>query len=156
MANMTLQEGASGADVVKSVVSDIQSLFGDDKQFLRRVAYVESKDGTDPNTYRSGYCGGIWQVDVAGFNDTQATGSHPKLVAKYEKIKDRFGIDWPKVEWSDLKKPLYSGLAARLFLLNIPASIPSDIPGQAKYWKDHYNKTGKGTVEKFIKDVEAL
>ncbi|KAL5503271.1 hypothetical protein EMCRGX_G010194 [Ephydatia muelleri] len=34
---------------------------------LRRVAYVESKDGTESFTYRSGYDGGIWQIDQTAF-----------------------------------------------------------------------------------------
>lgn len=148
----------SGADVVRAVVNRIQEVFGkNDKQFLRRVAFVESKDGTDSNTYRSGYHGGIWQVDRVAFQDTQDTASHPELFAKYDRIMREFEIDWPSVQWTDLRRPLYSGLAARLFLLNIPSEIPGDIAGQAMYWKRYYNtELGAGTVEKFIEDVEAL
>ena len=142
--------------MVKEVVAEVQKIFGDDKQFLRRVAFVESKDGTDSGTYRHGYDGGIWQVDRIGFADTQNTASHPNLPTKYKKIKDALGIDWTTAKWSDLRVPLYSGLAARLLLLNIPAAIPSDLAGQAAYWKDHYNKTGAGTKQKFIDDIKAL
>jgi hypothetical protein len=31
--------------------------------------------------------------------------------------RDRFGIQWNNVQWSDLRKPLYSGLTAALFLV---------------------------------------
>ena len=149
---------ASGRDVVRAVVNRIQDVFGkSDKQFLRRVAFVESKDGTDSNTYRSGYHGGIWQVDRVAFLGTQDTSSHPRLLARFDKIREAFGIDWPSVQWNDLRKPLYSGIAARLFLLNNPSEIPGDVPGQARYWKRYYNtQEGAGTVEKFIADVEAL
>ena len=53
-----------GAGVVKDVVDTINGLgiFPNDHKFLCRVAWVESKYGEDPNTYRSGYYGGIWQV----------------------------------------------------------------------------------------------
>ena len=59
--------GASGSGVVKEVVSKVYSRFGSDNKLLRRIVYVESKDGTDENTYRSGYDGGRWQVDLIGF-----------------------------------------------------------------------------------------
>ena len=63
---------ASGAGVVAAVVQKIQAsnIFPDDKKFLCRVAWVESKYGTDPNTYRRGYHGGIWQVDIENCRKT--------------------------------------------------------------------------------------
>ena len=62
----TMKERASGIYVVEAVVKLIyeKCLFGDDKLLLRRLAYVESRDGTDPDTFRSGYYGGIWQVGL--------------------------------------------------------------------------------------------
>ena len=153
----TLERGASGADVVKATVNKIQNVFGDDQQFLRRIAYVESKDGTDSNTYQSGYHGGIWQVDEIGFQGTQDIRSHPRLPVRYEKIRKEFGIDWSSVQWSDLRIPLYSGIAARLILLNIPETIPCDKEGQATYWKTYYNTdAGAGTASKFLMDLDAL
>ena len=133
----TLVPGASGAAVVRATVNKIQDVFGDDHQFLRRIAFVESKDGTDKNTYRPGYHGGIWQVDEIGFQATQDTASHSRLKERHKKINEEFGIKWPSVQWSDLRIPLYSAIAARLFLLNIPGDIPCDIQGQANYWKAH-------------------
>ena len=40
----------------------------------------------------------------------------------------------------------------------VPRPIPpaSDVEGQATYWLNHYNAGGKGTVEKFVKIVEAM
>lgn len=149
--------GANGSGVIEEVVSKVQSLFGSDNKFLRRIAYVESKDGTDKNTYRSGCNGGIWQVDRVGFESTQDTKSHPSLKAKHKRIKQSLDIDWEKVKWNDLRKPLYSGLAARLFLLKIPAPIPSSLKDQADYWKRYYNtESGAGTAQKFIDDVNKL
>ena len=149
--------GTSGSGVVKEVVSKVQSLFGSDNKILRRIAYVESKDGTDESTYRSGYDGGIWQVDQIGFKSTQDTQSHPGLKRKHEIIKQNLGIDWRQVQWSDLRKPLHSGLAARLYLLKIPAPIPATLKDQAEYWKRYYNtESGAGTAQKFIEDVNKL
>lgn len=53
-----------GAPLVESIVERIQAscVFPEDKLLLRRIAFVESQDGHDSNTYRDGYHGGIWQV----------------------------------------------------------------------------------------------
>lgn len=60
----TLLPNAHGPDVVEAVVNIIREscLFADDRRFLRRLAYVESRDGSAPKTFRAGYYGGIWQV----------------------------------------------------------------------------------------------
>ena len=136
----TLVPEASGADVVRATVNKIQDVFGtDDHQFLRRIAFVESKDGTDSSTYRSGYHGGIWQVDEVEFLGTQDNASN--LTQGYKMISEAFGIDWPTtVRWNDLRIPLYSAIAARLILLNISEAIPCDIRGQAMYWQTRYNR----------------
>ena len=66
-------------------------------------------------------------------------------------------IDWTTVQWVDLRKPLYSALAARLFLSNVPSAIPSGLQEQAAYWKNYYNtSSGAGSDSKFINDVKAL
>ena len=96
-------------------------------------------------------------MDKVGFAETQNVNAHRDLVKKHKLIKEKFGFDWMKVSWSDLTKPLYSGLAARLYLSNEQAPIPKDLIPQAKYWKNHYNtKAGSGTWQKFRDDVEAL
>jgi len=62
----TLVSGASGRDVVEAVTArlDASCIFPDDKLFFRRLANVESTDGIDSSTFRSGYYGGIWQVRI--------------------------------------------------------------------------------------------
>lgn len=62
----TLRPGANGRDVVDAVTARLEAscVFPDDKLFFRRLANVESADGADPNTYRDGYYGGIWQVRI--------------------------------------------------------------------------------------------
>ena len=56
--------GGKGNAVVTEVVRRINTVFPDDHKFLCRVAWVESKYGEDPGTYRPGYYGGIWQVKI--------------------------------------------------------------------------------------------
>ena len=118
---------------------------------MYRIACVESNFGNDANTYRDNYHGGIWQVDEIGFKDTQDVVSHNKLTERFKQIRNATGINWQSVTWEDLRKPIYSGIAARLFLLNDPTVIPTNLMEQARYWKEYYNtKKGEGTVENFI------
>lgn len=156
--DLTRTPGSSGTPVVLATVALIREsgIFPDDRQFLRRLAWVESTDGTDSQTYRQGYYGGIWQVDLIAFQDTQNTASRPGLVSTFREIQRQFNIDWPSVQWEDLHRPLYSGLAARLILLNVAESIPlaSDVAGQASYWRRNYNTAGDEA--RFIADVAAL
>ena len=137
----------------KAVVSNVNNvlreskIFPDDHGFMDRLACMESNNGLDSGTYREGYYGGIYQVDKIGFEDTQNVTSHPRLSDKFKKIKEEFGINWPLVKWEDLTTPAYSGIASRLFLSNIPESIPTDPEKQGHYWKKYYNtKSGKGNA----------
>ncbi|CAH1791747.1 unnamed protein product [Owenia fusiformis] len=147
----------SGTEVVDAALEKLKKYSETGQKFLRNIACVESKYGTDKNTYRKNYHGGIWQVDEVGFKDTQDTKSHPKLKERFKKIKELYGIDWEKVEWKDLRKPFYSALAARLLLQNKADALPpeDDIRKQGEYWKKHYNtEDGAGTVDDFVKRVE--
>ena len=142
--------GEKGEDVVKEVVKQVQSIFGDDKDFLAKVACAESNNGLHPNTYRNNYHGGIWQVDKIGFADTQNVASHPGLSAKYDRIQAATGIVWPEVQWEDLRMPLHSGLASRLYISNIPEPIPDGDGEQAEYWDIYYNtEAGAGNPDNF-------
>ena len=143
------QEDASGSAVVLLAIARIQQsgIFGDDNDLLRRIAYVETRDGTAPDTFRDGYDGGIWAVDEAAFTATQDTAANKRLLARLQEIKgtrDLFNIDWQTVRWSDLRKPIYSALAARLVLFTASSAIPStnDLEAQAEFWIANYNMDG--------------
>ncbi len=94
------------------------------------------------------------------FLSTQAN-STPN-VERHDAIRESFNIDWPSVQWSDLRIPLYSGIAARLFLLNISDTepIPCNVPGQAAYWRTYYRvycgKTCNEAEVTFIENVNML
>jgi len=61
----TRQSGSAGSKVIDAVTSfiDASCVFPNDKRFMRRLAYVESGDGSDEKTFRADYDGGIWQVN---------------------------------------------------------------------------------------------
>ncbi len=148
--------GASGLKVVDDVVTKVEAVLGNTNELLKRTAMVESNFGKDLKTFRNGNHGGIWHIDQKGFGDTQKVSGHPNLKNQYTKIENGFGIEWLSVKYQDLRKPLYSGLAARLKYLNVKSPIPpsSQLGSQADYWKRTYKrKRGNGTAMKFVSDV---
>ena len=153
----TREPEAAGIDVVFASVSRIQEseLFPDNKRFLRRLAYVESRDGVDINTFRDGYFGGIWQVDEAIFNVTRDTATHTRLEDLYSEILPVFGVDWALTSWDDLLKPLFSALAVSLYLTTINEAIPAigDLEGQGQYWLDHFSSNPMDTVQLWVDSV---
>lgn len=127
------------------------------KGLMHKTVAHESHMGQHPNTFREGYYGGVAQVDPIGFEDTQDIKAHPGLRRKYDMIRQHFDIDWPSVQYEELVDPLKSIIAGRLRYMNVPAAVPDDDLGQAKYWKRHYNtEAGKGTPEKFLKSLNKL
>ncbi len=163
--DLTLTVGETGKAVVQAVVAKIEAseIFPTDNRLLRRIAYVESKDGTLTKfSTCQNHNGGIWQVhvDEAAFMRSK----DPMLLDLHSRIKDNFEdvgpIEWIDVAWCDLRKPFYSGLAARL-LLHISSTqeafpAAGNISGQAAYWKKHFNGDDSGTVEEFVNTLEDL
>ena len=158
--DLTTELQAAGTDVVLASIALIEPLtiFPNDNRLLRRVAFAETRDGVDMDTFRPGYNGGIWQVDEDIFNQTQDTTANPELVQIYEQLQMSFGIDWPTATWADLRRPLYSALAARLYFTIVSEPIPlaGDLRGQGTYWKNNYNSNDEDTVQGFIDDITAL
>ena len=152
--DQTLDEGANGPDVVDMVIAKISNIFDSDHRLLRRIAYVETDDGT------SGIPpGGIWAVDECKLSIVLTA---PELVELHEKIDQVFDIG---LECSSLTKPLVSGLVARLYLhyLQItkkvtgPVPVAAAIEKQAHYWHKHYYSGDERlTHEYFIQKVTDL
>lgn len=139
-------ETMSAEDAVASVEAFMPS-----KGMLKEIANSESKMGTDTNTYRDGYHGGVMQVDEIGYEATKDVKSHPKLAAKHAEIRERYGIDWADTDWKNLRNPLHSAIAARLYLSNIKDEIPNTKAERATYWKDKYNTSeGAGSTKHYL------
>ena len=116
--------------------------------FLTRVAAVESCYGLNTNAGNN-----IWQVDRIAFEDTQDTSSHPGLTKKFNTIvSSSIAINWPDVTYEQTKNnKILNCLAARLYLVNQPSSIPNTVETQASYWKNNYNTAaGAGGYNDFI------
>ncbi|XP_060084208.1 uncharacterized protein LOC132563468 [Ylistrum balloti] len=138
--DQTTQPGGNGAHVVEAVVSRIREscLYADDKGFLRRLAYVQSYDGTDPKTYRPGFDGGIWQLSLAKFLETKYSN---QLLKEYDLLAEKFNIDWGAVNWVDLRKPLYSGIAAALYT-KIHGGVGWRVEDQAQFFSNYFLSMG--------------
>lgn len=155
--NLAKEEKVKSAkNYVRDVATQVNSLgLGSDvTDFMVRVAAVETCYGLATNNVD------IWQIDPIAFKDTKDTTSHPSLKKKLGEIKKQKNIDWKSLSQSNMEaSPLKNGIAARLVLSNIPSSVPSDLQGQARYWKNNYNTSaGGGTVNDFIRkstDIKA-
>ena len=93
-------------------------------------------------------------MDPVGFKQTQ---NNPNLQGAYEKIRNSYGVDYNSLKYEDLRKPIYSGLAARLYLLDrVGDKEPEKVMDRARLWKIHYNtKAGKGTVPMYVRKVRS-
>lgn len=158
---------ATGEKVVDQSIEAVGALFSGLLDpvplFLKRVACVESHYGEHKATFRPDYFGGIWQLDVKGFRETQRVLAHPslrklhkRLALKLKTFSSSPMLPWTRMNWESCLIPLYSCIGARLFLALIPAKIPDTLSTQAAYWKKHYNtEEGAGTEDQF-REMETI
>ena len=130
--------------MVQAVLSRIEeaNIFDSDHYFMRRLAYVETKDGIKSSKL------GIWAYDLH-YQTTINNAINDHLVASNagKRVCEEFGINVTEVDSRDVKKPLFSGVMARfyLFALNVTRnkSIPVTVPEQATFWNEEYNRRRK-------------
>lgn len=166
----------SGESIVKEALNIVRQIgLGDDvTDFLVRVAKVESCFGKNKSAFNTSRDSiGIWQTDKnSAFKQTRENRSILKRARNM--IKDKIGLNWMLVPYTSLSKPLYSAIAARLYLLTISSSVPKELTnkitqeevdkkyggkwakvpdnllGMSGYWKKYYNTDyGKGSIEDF-------
>ena len=75
--DLTLVPEANGTVVVQACLAKITgaNIFAADNQMLRRIAYVETRDGTDSDTYTPTNNGGIWQLSESKYMQTKGSSS---------------------------------------------------------------------------------
>ena len=151
------QDGASGSDVVEAVVKHLEDscIFLPDHGFMRRIAYVETRDGTNNKIMKNINVRIIHKrIGIWGLTDymlqymrfkLQQHSSDPKyqnLIVDSEQIYRRFGVNMTGDEKLNLRIPLVSGIAARFYLHYLAvlknAEIPGDLAGQALLWASYY------------------
>ncbi|XP_055353373.1 uncharacterized protein LOC129599224 [Paramacrobiotus metropolitanus] len=143
---------STGKYAIESAIGRLSRarIFNDDHEFMRRVAWIETRDGGDPKTFRTGYYGGIWQVDADVFFNTQ---TDPVAISVWQpRIASKLNISWPDVLWKDLRKPFYSLLAARLQLQiqtqpgECKRPIPNSLPDQATFYLRCYHTSSSNQI----------
>ena len=155
--DLTIVPEASGPNVVRAAISrldaaDVFETSGNadlTNVFMRRMAFVETRDGTD---YPDGNMdGGIWKLSRNKFQETQQIGSDfPRL---FDAIKTEFGIEWQSLDYRELEKPLYSGLAVRIYLTYIAAFIPPTVR-HASYWVQNFKEGA--SIHDWLMAIEML
>jgi hypothetical protein len=118
---------------------------------LLETACAETQLGTFPDAHIEKWGVGLCQHDQINIEDLLI---HAKR-KHFDLINTVFGYDLHAMELKDLAlDPLLSLICCRLSYKRIPESIPNDLYGRARYWKEHYNRTGDGTVEHYLSSVK--
>ena len=164
LVDLTLMEGTNGSAVVDACIAKISTsgIFSDDQQMLRRIAFVETNYGIDSHTYSNAYNdGGIWQLSSAKYDATK-NSNNVAIGLLTDEIYTKFGINWASTQWSDLRMPFYSALAARLYLevlrleiVNASIPLASNSGEQGSYWATYYTMSGE-TSSDFVSAVNEL
>ncbi|XP_005099133.2 uncharacterized protein LOC101847656 [Aplysia californica] len=146
--DLTRVEGLGGDTVVSATLARIHEtcLFPNDYLFLRRLAHVVSDDGTNNNTYRAGFHGGLWQIREQDYDMT-----HNVVGVDYSGLETSLNVSWSQTNWTDLRKPLYSGIAAMLTLVRL-SPIPRDSAAQSQFYQIHL----AGQAQEFLDGIATL
>jgi len=157
-----------GKTGLEADIDSINELFmgsgmGDAGQFMKNIAATESNLGTDT---LGDYSFSPFQIDDIRYKDivqrAQGGGNAGKRADMVNEYL-RGALNRPNFDILslDLKEeghnPLIGAALTRMGLASVPEAIPSDLEGQANYWKDYWNthaKTASGTPQKFISQVK--
>lgn len=152
---MSFYYGLSSKENVGELVVKVVSILGGGPKaisLMLEICAAETNLGRTRDRYtESGF--GLFQFDKIAITDIidRTRDRH------CDNINDVFGIDLDRIQPSDLNlSPLLSAVFCRLHFLLIPDSIPDTVEGRAQYWKDHYNKGGKGSVEHYLSASDQL
>lgn len=155
--------GAKDKETIDRICNEVNSLFGSNPNALalmKETLTVETNYGTYKDPTPNGAGAGISQIDKIPFYDFQnrILMFYPDIVKKIDlyfrenKIMCNFkDLKWGLLLFNDERSLRIGIVMMRCAYWLIPSSVPKDLKGRAKYWKDHYNTSlGKGTIEKYI------
>ena len=139
-----------GSDVVEAVIDLLESwnIFTNDHCLMRRIALVETTNGLQGTQ-----CGGIWAMNRTKINAIKQEEKWDEKTTK--KLCFDAGM---VINVQSMNKPLYSGLAARLFLEQSKNfwSFNDTISAQAQFWHNHYHHQCIHEESLTIEDFERL
>ena len=167
------RDDASGSAVVEEVLHLIQNsdIFPPDHGFMRRIAYVETRDGTNMTENTGEDMDhkrvGIWGLTVSMLHNMRlqlkqhrGNKKYQNLTAKSEQICEVFGVNVTSKNLN-LRNPLVSGIAARFYLHYLTVLkdviLPESVSEQASFWASEYNMTDNATTfEDDIMELEGM
>lgn len=137
-----LSKSAEGWEtIVKATdVLKLSRVFPSDRNLMKRIALVES------SLNRTSSQGGLWNVGTCAFwRVTQNREKYGKRLKKIQKMVGRkFGISWTRMTYDQLQRPMYSLIAARIYLyIILTDGIPRGATAQSKVWSNYYHKCGE-------------
>lgn len=122
------------------------------EELLMGTAAQESQLGTYIKQLGSGPALGVFQMEPATHADI-----HNNFLAYQTRLVKRVG-SFVTYKAEDMVTDLrHAVVMARLQYYRRPEPLPdaTDIDGQARYWKQHYNTPlGKGTVEEYLRNYQ--
>jgi hypothetical protein len=149
-------------------IDSINQLFmnygmGDAGQFMKNIAATESNLGQDK---LGDYSFSPFQIDDIRYEDIVERAKGGGNAAERAALVNEYlrgALNRPDFDILGLNlreeghNPLIGAALTRMGLASVPEAIPSDLEGQANYWKDYWNthaKTASGTPQKFISQVK--
>jgi hypothetical protein len=132
-----------------------------DKQFLREIAYVESKYAEDEGSFRKDNRS-AYQITPLAFQEFKETinpdSSRGRGLRAYaNKIKDKYDVDISKATYDELNDPLIGTAVTRALWKLDPEPIGKTIEERAAQWKRYWNtKKGAGKEARYIDDVNFM
>ena len=162
--DLTLVEGASGPNVVRAVISKIEASNGfipfrperAIAPFMRRMAYVETRDGN----FSKSLNGGIWTVDERLFRRTQCLENNTQIDLMIMRLQENNfqnyirPSNWSNLTYESLSIPLYSGVAVRI-LMHLNGTLPLNAQLHATYWSNVF-KSGNSSLNQWNDGVAQL
>jgi len=139
-------------ELITEVLKDAGLYSAEAVELLMLTAAVESKLGYYIKQIK-GPALGVFQMEPRTHDDLW-----DRFLAKRTGLSNeilKYGV---QCKAKELKSNLgYAILMSRVYYLQFPEPIPTDLDGWAKYWKKYYNtELGAGTVDKAIKAYKEL
>ena len=125
------------------------------ENLLLGTSAAESHCGLYTRQIAGGPARGIYQMEPATLDDIYINylSYRPQLRTM---VEEATGIIGPHIDRLE-HDPIYASVLARIYYMRVRQPLPPDLPGQASYWKQHWNTPeGAGTVEKYIRAWRAF
>ena len=155
------RDDANDSRVVEAVLKQLDDshIFPPDHGFMRRIAYVETRDGTEPTHENVTETGchkriGIWGLTSSMLEHMKNKMGRGKENLELENVSSHicrlFGVNMTGPEKLNMRNPLVSGIAARFYLhyltvVTPPFELPETVAEQANFWQRLYRKDDQFT-----------